>query len=173
MSSKKNKSKSKRASEGDSSLLLKESSNDSSNLQTSSHEGGSSTSLHSNSFTVIDFIEKGKTLRHKANSLTCFDTVCRVYKCSKWTNMQYKHVCRLTHWCWWMLTCCSVLICLSHIWFKLRHWLRLFINIYWHNNHVDFFPKLQSFWYKKQDILICLIQTAQINFSCTLYCIFA
>ncbi|XP_074505169.1 ATPase family gene 2 protein homolog A [Sebastes fasciatus] len=58
MSSKKNKSKSKRASEGDSSLLLKESSNDSSNLQTSSHEGGSSTSLHSNSFTVIDFIEK-------------------------------------------------------------------------------------------------------------------
>ncbi|XP_070692681.1 ATPase family gene 2 protein homolog A [Pempheris klunzingeri] len=58
MSSKKNKSKSKRASEGDSSLLLKEGSNDSSNLQTSSHEGGSCKSLNSNSFTVIDFIDK-------------------------------------------------------------------------------------------------------------------
>ncbi|XP_032383248.1 ATPase family protein 2 homolog [Etheostoma spectabile] len=58
MSSKKNKSKSKRVSESDSSLLSKEGSNDSSNLQTSGHEGGSCKSLHINSFTVIDFIEK-------------------------------------------------------------------------------------------------------------------
>ncbi|XP_068439892.1 ATPase family gene 2 protein homolog A isoform X2 [Clinocottus analis] len=58
MSSKKNKSKSKRASEGDSSLLLKETSSDSSNLQTPGHEGGKCTSLNSNSFTVIDFIDK-------------------------------------------------------------------------------------------------------------------
>nr|XP_033488711.1 ATPase family protein 2 homolog isoform X1 [Epinephelus lanceolatus] len=57
MSSKKNKSKSKKGSEGDSSVLLKESSSDS-NLQTSGHEGGSCSSLNSNSFTVIDFIEK-------------------------------------------------------------------------------------------------------------------
>ncbi|XP_077433477.1 ATPase family gene 2 protein homolog A isoform X2 [Vanacampus margaritifer] len=47
MSSKKNKSKSKRLNEGDSSC-------DSSNLETSSHEG----SKHSNAFTVIDFVEK-------------------------------------------------------------------------------------------------------------------
>ncbi|KAF1385064.1 hypothetical protein PFLUV_G00126700 [Perca fluviatilis] len=58
MSSKKNKSKSKRASESDSSLLSKEGSNDSSNLQTPGHEGGSCKSLNINSFTVIDFIEK-------------------------------------------------------------------------------------------------------------------
>ncbi|XP_031173059.1 ATPase family protein 2 homolog [Sander lucioperca] len=58
MSSKKNKSKSKRASESDSSLLSKEGSNDSTNLQTSGHEGGSCKSLNINSFTVIDFIEK-------------------------------------------------------------------------------------------------------------------
>lgn len=58
MSSKKNKSKTKKASEGDSSLLLKEGSNDSSSLQTSSHEGGSCKSSTNNSFTVIDFIEK-------------------------------------------------------------------------------------------------------------------
>ncbi|XP_045887224.1 ATPase family protein 2 homolog [Micropterus dolomieu] len=58
MSSKKNKSKSKKASDGDSSLVLKEGSNDFSNLQTSGHEGGSCKSLNSNSFTVIDFIEK-------------------------------------------------------------------------------------------------------------------
>lgn len=65
MSSKKNKSKSKKASEGDSSLLLKEASNDSSDLQTSSHEGGSCRSLNNNSFTVIDFIDKGKNLLHE------------------------------------------------------------------------------------------------------------
>ncbi|XP_010744222.3 ATPase family protein 2 homolog [Larimichthys crocea] len=53
MSSKKNKSKSKKASEGDSSLLLKEDSS----LQTSSHEGGSCKRLN-NSFTVMDFIDK-------------------------------------------------------------------------------------------------------------------
>uniref|UniRef100_UPI0037E976B7 ATPase family gene 2 protein homolog A n=1 Tax=Semicossyphus pulcher TaxID=241346 RepID=UPI0037E976B7 len=58
MSSKKNKSKSKKSSDGDSSLLLKEGSNDSSNLQTSGHEGGSCKSLNCNSFTVIDFIDK-------------------------------------------------------------------------------------------------------------------
>ncbi|XP_042348888.1 ATPase family protein 2 homolog isoform X2 [Plectropomus leopardus] len=56
MSSKKNKGKSKKGGEGDSSLLLKEGSADSSNLQTSGQEGGSCKSL--NSFTVIDFIEK-------------------------------------------------------------------------------------------------------------------
>ncbi|XP_062414649.1 ATPase family gene 2 protein homolog A [Pungitius pungitius] len=49
MSSKKNKSKSKRTSEGDSS-------NDSSSLTTSGQEGGRSLSSHS--FTVIDFIDK-------------------------------------------------------------------------------------------------------------------
>lgn len=59
MSSKKNKSKSKKASDGESSLVLKEGSNDFSNLQTSGHEGGSCKSLNSSSFTVIDFIEKG------------------------------------------------------------------------------------------------------------------
>lgn len=64
MSSKKNKSKTKKASEGDSSLLLKEGSTDSSNLQTSSHDGGSCKSLNNNSFAVIDFIEKGKTWLH-------------------------------------------------------------------------------------------------------------
>ncbi|XP_070769153.1 ATPase family gene 2 protein homolog A [Enoplosus armatus] len=58
MSSKKNKSKSKKASEGDSSVVVTEGSNDSSNLQTSGLEGGSSKSLNCNSFTVIDFVEK-------------------------------------------------------------------------------------------------------------------
>ncbi|KAM9357083.1 ATPase family gene 2 protein homolog A [Symphorus nematophorus] len=58
MSSKKNKSKCKKASEGDGSVLLKEGSNDSSSLQTSSHEGGNCKSFSSNSFTVIDFIDK-------------------------------------------------------------------------------------------------------------------
>ncbi|XP_042274364.1 ATPase family protein 2 homolog [Thunnus maccoyii] len=57
MSSKKNKSKSKRANEGDGSLVLKDGSNDS-NLQTSGHDGGSCKSSNCNSFTVIDFIEK-------------------------------------------------------------------------------------------------------------------
>lgn len=58
MSSKKNKSKSKRGSEGDGSVLAKEDSG----LQTSSHEGGSCKTLNGNSFTVIDFIDKGKNL---------------------------------------------------------------------------------------------------------------
>ncbi|KAK9518445.1 hypothetical protein VZT92_023751 [Zoarces viviparus] len=58
MSSKKNKSKSKRASEGDASLVSKESSDDSSSLQTPGHEGGRCRSVNSNSFTVIDFIDK-------------------------------------------------------------------------------------------------------------------
>lgn len=65
MSSKKNKSKSKKSSEGDTSLQLKEASNDSSNLQTSSHEGGSCKNLDNNSFTVTDFIEKGKDVLHE------------------------------------------------------------------------------------------------------------
>lgn len=57
MSSKKSKSKSKRASEGDGSALSKEDSS----LQTSGHEGaGSCKTLNSNSFTVIEFIDKGK-----------------------------------------------------------------------------------------------------------------
>ncbi|XP_040029583.2 ATPase family gene 2 protein homolog A [Gasterosteus aculeatus] len=51
MSSKKNKSKSKSASEGDSL-------NDSCGLTTSGQEGGRSRSLSSHSFTVIDFIDK-------------------------------------------------------------------------------------------------------------------
>ncbi len=54
MSSKKNKSKSKKSSEGESSLLLKDGSND--------------------SFTVTDFIEKGKTLQNRPTSLTGFYT---------------------------------------------------------------------------------------------------
>lgn len=58
MSSKKNKSKSKRASEGDSS-------NDSCGLTTSGQEGGRSRSLSSHSFTVIDFIDKGESLGAK------------------------------------------------------------------------------------------------------------
>ncbi|CAI5653077.1 spermatogenesis-associated protein 5 [Oreochromis niloticus] len=57
MSSKKNKSKTKKASEGDSSLV-KEGLNDSSSLQTSRTDGGSCKSLNWNSFSVIDFIEK-------------------------------------------------------------------------------------------------------------------
>lgn len=61
MSSKKNKSKSKKSSEGDDSLVLKESSRDSSNLQTPGQDGGSCKSSNCNSFTVTDFIEKGKT----------------------------------------------------------------------------------------------------------------
>uniref|UniRef100_A0A3Q1H0D9 non-chaperonin molecular chaperone ATPase n=1 Tax=Acanthochromis polyacanthus TaxID=80966 RepID=A0A3Q1H0D9_9TELE len=56
MSSKKNKSKSKKASEGDVSLVLKEGSNDSSSPQTAGLEGGRC--RNPNSFTVIDFIEK-------------------------------------------------------------------------------------------------------------------
>ncbi|XP_074530771.1 ATPase family gene 2 protein homolog A [Halichoeres trimaculatus] len=56
MSSKKNKNKSKKSSEGDSSVLLRESSNESSILQTTGDEGGSC--RNSNSFTVIDFIDK-------------------------------------------------------------------------------------------------------------------
>lgn len=53
MSSKKNKNKSKRGDEGDGSIMKEDSS-----LQTSGHEGGSCKSL--NSFTVIDFIDKGR-----------------------------------------------------------------------------------------------------------------
>ncbi|XP_058504928.1 ATPase family gene 2 protein homolog A [Solea solea] len=58
MSSKKNKSKSKKASDGDSSGFLKESSSDSSSLQTPGHEAGKCTSPNTHSFTVIDFIDK-------------------------------------------------------------------------------------------------------------------
>uniref|UniRef100_A0A3Q3E7S2 vesicle-fusing ATPase n=1 Tax=Labrus bergylta TaxID=56723 RepID=A0A3Q3E7S2_9LABR len=59
MSSKKNKSKTKKGSEGDSSLVVKEGSEGSSNLQTSGHEGGGSCrSFNNNSFTVTDFIDK-------------------------------------------------------------------------------------------------------------------
>lgn len=70
MSSKKNKSKTKKASEGDSSFLVKEGQNDSSSLQTSRTDGGSCKSLNCNSFTVIDFIEKGKKTRHESKHLT-------------------------------------------------------------------------------------------------------
>ncbi|XP_047208847.1 ATPase family protein 2 homolog isoform X2 [Girardinichthys multiradiatus] len=54
MSSKKNKSKSKRPSEGDNSLGQKD---ESCNLQTSGLDGGRSRSSDCNSFSVIDFIE--------------------------------------------------------------------------------------------------------------------
>nr|XP_020449723.1 spermatogenesis-associated protein 5 isoform X1 [Monopterus albus] len=57
MSSKKNKGKIKKANERDGSLVLKEDSSGSSSLQTSGHDGGNCT-RSSNSFTVIDFIDK-------------------------------------------------------------------------------------------------------------------
>uniref|UniRef100_A0A3Q3MG42 AFG2 AAA ATPase homolog A n=1 Tax=Labrus bergylta TaxID=56723 RepID=A0A3Q3MG42_9LABR len=70
MSSKKNKSKTKKGSEGDSSLVVKEGSEGSSNLQTSGHEGGGSCrSFNNNSFTVTDFIDKGKQNKHGLNSM--------------------------------------------------------------------------------------------------------
>ena len=60
MSSKKNKSKSKRGNEGDNSSGLKDGSGDSTNLQNSTVGANSNTG--NNSFAVIDFIEKGKLL---------------------------------------------------------------------------------------------------------------
>uniref|UniRef100_A0A4W6BP65 non-chaperonin molecular chaperone ATPase n=1 Tax=Lates calcarifer TaxID=8187 RepID=A0A4W6BP65_LATCA len=74
MSSKKNKGKSKKASEGDSSVVLKEGSNDSSSLQTSGIDGGSCKSSNSSSFTVIDFIEKADDKTPKA----CRSTLAQV-----------------------------------------------------------------------------------------------
>lgn len=68
MSSKKSKSKPKRGSEGDSSVLSKEDSR----LQTSSHEGQSCKTLNSNSFTVIDFIDKGKNLLQESDRSLAF-----------------------------------------------------------------------------------------------------
>lgn len=65
MSSKKNKNKAKKSSEADGSLLLKDASNDASDLQTSGQEGGSCRSLSSNTFTVTDFIEKGKNWMYR------------------------------------------------------------------------------------------------------------
>lgn len=62
MSSKKNKSKSKRTSEGDNSLVTKEALNDASNLQTSSGKCGGPRDR--SSFTVFDFIEKGERHNH-------------------------------------------------------------------------------------------------------------
>uniref|UniRef100_A0A7N6AX08 vesicle-fusing ATPase n=1 Tax=Anabas testudineus TaxID=64144 RepID=A0A7N6AX08_ANATE len=70
MSSKKNKGKSKKGSDGDSSLVLKEGSSDSSSLQTSGHDGGNSKSPNGNSFTVIDFIEKADDKTPKSCRLT-------------------------------------------------------------------------------------------------------
>ncbi|XP_037833238.1 ATPase family protein 2 homolog isoform X2 [Kryptolebias marmoratus] len=69
MSSKKNKNKSKRTSEGDSSGVLKEAPRDSSNPQTST--GSCKTSDSCSSFTVFDFIEKAddKTPRSCRSSL--------------------------------------------------------------------------------------------------------
>ncbi|XP_030595152.1 ATPase family protein 2 homolog [Archocentrus centrarchus] len=58
MSSKKNKSKTKKGSEGDGSLLETESPNDSASLQTCGAHGGSCKSSNCSSFSVIDFIEK-------------------------------------------------------------------------------------------------------------------
>ncbi|XP_071314293.1 ATPase family gene 2 protein homolog A isoform X2 [Trachinotus anak] len=71
MSSKKNKSKSKKASDGDGSAVLKEGSNDSSNLQ---HDGGSNRSSNSSSFTVTDFIEKADDKTPK----TCRSTLAQL-----------------------------------------------------------------------------------------------
>ena len=65
MSSKKNKSKSKKPSEGDGSVVLEEGLNNSSNLQTPGRHGGSDKSAKSDSFTAIDFIEKGEMLSHR------------------------------------------------------------------------------------------------------------
>lgn len=141
MSSKKNKNKSKKASEGESSLILKEGPNDSSNLQTSSHEGGSCKSLNSDSFTVIDFIEKGKNLLHKPQSLTGSDAGISCTSCEHVQQMNLiwggRYGCHGS----WRWCCCSCvtppalsvgndifLIVLSsvqkHIRFKMRHWLR-------------------------------------------------
>lgn len=64
MSSKKNKSKSKRASEGDNSLLQKD---ESSSLQISGLDGGSCRSPDFNSFSVMDFIEKGENLDQESD----------------------------------------------------------------------------------------------------------
>lgn len=66
MSSKKNKGKSKNGSERQGSL--KESSDDS--LQTSGHDGGSCRSFNSNSFAVIDFIDKADDKTPKSCRLT-------------------------------------------------------------------------------------------------------
>lgn len=68
MSSKKNKSKSKRGSEGDGSVLSK----GVSSLQTFGPEEGSSKTLNSNLFTVIDFIDKGKNLLKEPGSSLAF-----------------------------------------------------------------------------------------------------
>ncbi|XP_041845721.1 ATPase family protein 2 homolog [Melanotaenia boesemani] len=70
MSSKKNKSKSKKASEGDNSLVLKQETSDPSNLQTSRQDEGSCKSSSCNSFTVIDFIEKADDKTPKSCRLT-------------------------------------------------------------------------------------------------------
>ncbi|XP_026186680.1 ATPase family protein 2 homolog isoform X1 [Mastacembelus armatus] len=66
MSSKKNKSKSKKAGEGDGSLLETEGSS----LQTSGHGGAKCKSANINSFTVIDFIDKADDKTPKSCRLT-------------------------------------------------------------------------------------------------------
>lgn len=68
MSSKKNKSKSKRVSEGDGSV----SSREDSRPHTPGHEGGRCNSLDSNSFTVIEFIDKGAMLLKEMTVLSSF-----------------------------------------------------------------------------------------------------
>ncbi|KAF3694206.1 Spermatogenesis-associated protein 5 Spermatogenesis-associated factor protein [Channa argus] len=68
MSSKKNKSKSKKGSEGQDSLALKENPDDS--LQTSDHDRGSCRNLNSSSFAVIDFIDKADDKTPKSCRLT-------------------------------------------------------------------------------------------------------
>ncbi|XP_029021832.1 ribosome biogenesis protein SPATA5 [Betta splendens] len=70
MSSKKSKSKSKKVSEGDSSLVLKDGSIDSSSLQTTGQDEGSSKSSNCNSFNVIDFIDKADDKTPKSCRLT-------------------------------------------------------------------------------------------------------
>ncbi|KAM8848615.1 ATPase family gene 2 protein homolog A [Synchiropus picturatus] len=72
MSSKKNKNKSKRGSEEDGPVDPNEACNDSGNLQTSAQDGTSRRS--SNSFTVIDFIEKAEDKTPKS----CRSTLCQM-----------------------------------------------------------------------------------------------
>ncbi|CAB1325550.1 unnamed protein product [Coregonus sp. 'balchen'] len=68
MSSKKNKSKVRRVIEGDNSSGLRDGSSDSTNLQSSGHEGGGSKNLY-NSFTVIEFVEKAFLVQLSINTM--------------------------------------------------------------------------------------------------------
>lgn len=183
MSSKKNKSKTKKASEGDSSFSLKEGLNDSSSLQTSRTDGGSCKSLNCNSFTVIDFIEKGKKTRHESKHLTG----CIIYKSGitpvqtklpvlwRWKS-QHGACCThrtSTHWCCWSICfspesfselCAFILfICLQHLFVNLfalfrfafvALFLSLFLYIHW--SSISQHPPEQSSCFNKSNKNIVL-----------------